>query len=156
MKKTTIFLLVLSVALTFAATINSAVAYLTSYAHAEGGHVVSLGYSTEIEEDVYSGAKHVVIRNNANSSFSVYVRARVFAVCDVSCAGEGWYDGEDGYWYYGGILKPGEETAELKVEFVAPQGEEHFNVIVVYESAPVQYENGDPYADWTLTYKESE
>lgn len=58
--------------------------------------------------------------------------------------------------YYGGtILEINQSASELqvKIENVPETAESagDFNVIVVYETAPVQYdEEGNPYADWSV------
>ena len=63
--------------------------------------------------------------------------------------------GSDGYYYYTPIVNAGETTTILKVLIGnvpedVKEGDE-FNVIVIYETTPVQYrEDGTPYADWSV------
>lgn len=62
--------------------------------------------------------------------------------------------------YYGGIiLEAGQSAAELLVRIgnvpESPEDARDFNVVVVYETTPVQYdEAGNPYADWSLRLEE--
>ena len=55
-----------------------------------------------------------------------------------------WSLGEDGYYYYDGIVNGGEVTEELQVRIEnVPEDitdPASFNVVVVYESTPVRYD----------------
>ena len=89
-----------------------------------------------------------------------YVRVKVFAGSTVglSCKGDGWSQGADGYWYYKDIVTPGASASTLVVSIIGPQDEdaETFNVVVVQECTPVLYdEDGKAYADWTLSLDEA-
>lgn len=167
-KKSSILLLALSIVLILATSINSAIAYFTSYVNATGGYVIHLG-GTSIREDLSDWTKKVVITNEPDGQ-PVYVRARAFAgdAYTLTYAGNGWSYGwldkektkGDGYYYYDEILYPGEETTELGIHIDnIPKSDEismseHFNVVVIYETSPVQYDGaGNPYADWNLTQR---
>lgn len=160
MKKKSIFLLALSIALILATSINSALAYFTTYVQAKGGYIIHLG-GTDIEEEFSNWTKRVVITNDPNGQ-PVYVRARAFAgnTYTLLYDGNGWKDGGDGYYYYDKILLAGVETSELSVRIddvltgdAVAEGD-HFNVIVIYETTPVQYDaNGKPYANWSNTQR---
>ena len=155
MKKKTIFLLALSVTLILIASINSAIAYFSTYAEGRGGYLFGLG-ETDIEESFSSWTKRVKISNSEDGQ-PVYIRARAFAGDEYSLlySGDGWTLGGDGYYYYDEILYGGERTPELLVrienvpyDMIPGDG---FNVVVVYESTKVIYdENGVPYADWNI------
>lgn len=134
------------------AGVQEAMAYFTTYVTAAGGHPVTLGYETEIEEDVEDMTKHIVIANTGESD--CYVRVKVFGGSQFPLTispGEGWSQGADGYWYYDEILPVGEKTSVLlaAIEEIPEDYEGTFNIIVVQECTPVLYdEDGSPYADW--------
>ena len=59
------------------------------------------------------------------------------------------------------ILDAGSSAQELRVEIQGVPEEvtdpESFNVVVVYETIPVQYDaDGNPYADWNLKLETEE
>lgn len=159
MKKKHIFLLALTIALILATSLNSALAYFTTYATARGGKVIELG-GTHIEEGFSNWTQRVVITNDADGQ-PVYVRAKAFAgsqyVLQYNDDSDRWSQSEssDGYWYYDRILDPGESTTELRIHIdgvpeKAVEGDS-FNVVVIYETTPVQYDdNGNPSSDWSL------
>lgn len=162
-----------ALALTAALTIESSMAYFTTYVSAEGGHVVNMGARTEISEKVSEMTKHITLRNTSDRG-DCYVRVKVFYgaginvdYVDVEKNGD-WYDGGDGYWYYRPILPAGQTTAQLDVSIDTtglekPEGlepgemtqyiKDKFNVVVVQECTPVIYdENGNPSANWETIY----
>ncbi len=136
------------------AKLPGAMAYFTSYVAASGGHPVTLGNSTEIEEEVTDMAKHITVANTGETD--CYVRVKVFGgsqfALDIS-GDSRWTQGEDGYWYYSEILAPGESSLELVAAVTVPQDHtEAFNIIVVSECTPALYEaDGTPYGDWERT-----
>lgn len=141
MKMKNIFLLALSIVLILATSMNSALAYFTTYAEAKGGYTIHLG-GTNIEEQFSNWTKHVTITSEPNSQ-PVYVRAKAFAggQYELSYGGKGWTQGDDGYYYYDEILRAGEATTELLIKIndvpeSAVEGD-HFNVIVIYETTSV-------------------
>lgn len=137
-----------------------ALAYFTNNASAEGGFVLSLEPKTDIHETYGGREKHVTI-SNADGSVPVYVRARAFSSLEVSYAGGGWEQADDGWLYYGSPLMPGDDTSELVATISFPTGRtetvtgadgsqtsqttadpragERHDVIVVYECVPVLY-----------------
>lgn len=146
---------------------GSALAYFTANTIAEGGAMVAVGTNTEIIEKFDSWTKHVTIKNNPEGG-AVYVRVQAFtdAEHDLIYEPEGlrddnWYNGNDGYWYYRGILAPGATTdTALDIKITNKSGEPNgdaFNVVVVYEQIPViygeggneQYRDTPHLADWT-------
>ena len=156
--------------------VNSALAYFTTYTTAEGGIPIHLGDRTEIEESFSNKIKHITITSEAGSE-PVYIRARAFCTrygySYQSVVDGAWTenpgdnhripDADKGqYWYYTSIVKGGESTSTLDVIIDIPsqtdpavpgqpalEDGDSFNVIVIYESTPVRYdENGNPYADW--------
>ena len=156
-----------------------AYAYFTDQSNATGGLVLG-SPSTDIKEYYGDKVKHVVIYNKEKST-PVFVRARVYAyeeyldsVAGVEKENSAWSGLQpDGWYYYHGVLDPGDETEELLVTIKFPTGKEivkpdgsvdyeeydqigaNFNVIVVYEAVPVQYgPDGEllapENADWKL------
>lgn len=147
-----------AIALIGGASVHSAMAYFTTYVTAKGGHPVTLGTQTSIEEEVEDMTKHIVISNTGESE--CYVRVKVFSGSQYTIQFSGAVDEEgnpywslnqeDGYWYYKDILAVGEETEELlaKIEF-PEEWKESFDIVVIQECTPVLYdESGTPYADW--------
>ena len=75
-KKTPWLLAAAALLLAGGAGAGQAMAYFTTYVTAAGGHPVTLGYETQIEEDVEDMTKHIVIANTGESA--CYVRVKVF------------------------------------------------------------------------------
>ena len=171
-----ICLSLLAAASVLAMGVNGALAYFTTYTTAEGGLPIHLGDRTEIVEDFSNKTKHITITSDADSE-PVYIRARAFCTrypfAYRSVVDGAWTrdpgnnhlipDADAGqYWYYTAIVNGGESTSTLDVIIEIPSKDDlaasgqpgledgdSFNVIVIYESTPVRYdENGDPYADW--------
>lgn len=152
--------ILLIAAVILAAGIGSAYAYFSDNTQANGVlRIKPMG--TDIIERVIKREKHITITNAADGA-EVFVRARAFSGddADLTYSGEGWFDGGDGWWYYGSggaltILKADSQTPELiaNVEKVLPVDADpgqSLNVIVVYEAARVLYDadNAAYYADW--------
>lgn len=166
MKKKSIFLFVLTIALIFATSVNSALAYFTTYAEAAGGYTLRLGGGyvipgggNDIEEEFSNWTKRVTITNDPDGQ-PVYVRAKALSGSKYSLRydGKGWTLIDDGYYYYDEILYGGEKTTELLITIENIPTDLHigddFNVVVIYETTPVAYDtNGIPYADWSSTLK---
>ncbi len=157
MKKRDIFLAVFAAVLVLAGSAGSAWAYFTTYVEARGMLTLEMGDETTIDEPKFeSWTKHIVVSSDKGSK-PVYVRARAFCGSEYKLVYTGsskWTPGSDGYYYYSDILNGGEKTEELlvKIENVPVEdvkdGSE-FNVVVIYETTPVLYdESGKPYADW--------
>lgn len=144
-----IFLTAAACLLAGGAASGRALAYFTDYAEASGSASVSLGFpNTEIEEEVSSWTKNVIIRNTGDCD--CYVRVAAYAGRELSFRWEGetgWAPGGGGYYYYGKPLAPGEASEPLLIGIEAPGTEdtEDFNVIVVSEHTQVLWgEDGEP------------
>lgn len=160
MKRIRIWLPVFAVAMLFLAGIKSSWAYFTTYTKAKGGYTIELGNETKITEEFDSWTKKVSISSKEGSQ-PVYIRVKAFCGSEYELvysddSGK-WTPGEDGYYYYSDIVNGGETTNILNVRIEnVPKGEEvkepdSFQVVVVYESTPVQYhEDGTPFADWSV------
>ena len=168
MKKKNVILALLAAGLVLTSSVGSAWAYFTTYVEAQGGVTISLGDETDVEETFSSWTKHVSITVDENSE-PVFLRARAFCSTYELYYGDSsnkWTPGEDGYYYYSdpsnlweqvkdedGNIK-GFKAEELLVQILDVPTEEidqkDFNVIVVYETVPVKYDDeGKPYADWS-------
>ncbi len=150
----------LTVGMVLASNAGNAWGYFTTNTNASGGYSLSLAEEVTTVDEEFNfedWIKNVTVTNTAGSD--MYVRARVFSGAQyadlLSYEGEGWGTvQEDGYFHYNAIVKAGESTLPLRVmvKGVAEGANvDSFNIAVVYETTPVQYDNnGDPYADWTL------
>ena len=159
--KKKICLTAIAAALLASLSIGTAMAYFTTYATAEGGVEIDLGFTeTEINESVVDGQKEIQLENIG--AYDCYVRLKALtgdAYIDSLVYSEPsnerkWTPGPDGYYYYSDIVKPGEMTTQLNVEFAFPSATDDtvpadFNVIIVQEHTPVLYDaEGNPCADW--------
>lgn len=155
MKRINMISAVLAVGLVCISSVHSANAYFTTYVTAKGGYEVSWKHQESIEERFENWSKYVKITSEAGS-VPVYVRVKAFAgsTYKLVYGGDGWtYNNADGYYYYDSALQGGGETGELRVgiENIPENLKDgmNFNVVVVYETIPVQY-GVDPWnADWT-------
>lgn len=172
--------LIIAVVLICGVSIKSAIAYFTTYCMAEGGLPIEFGTWTTITEepDVVSGKKVVSISNDAKSKQAIYVRVTAFAGAKFNPlsydGGDAWTSAADTvtgitWWYYNGVLQPGENTDSTKLTIESPQllTTEGFNegdkieIAVVYESMPVQVDaNGNQLtalqADWSKVVQKAE
>lgn len=181
MKKSRIWLAFLALALAVTTVLPGTWAYFTANARAGGGRTVRLQNETEIEESFSFGdwEKKVTI-TAAEGTQPVWVRARAYSAygLDYATEGTGWsLDQNDGWYYFNTPLanpvdadgKPVEPpqwtTTEADVLRVHVQvkdlepGEvpEDFDVVVVYETTPVTYnEQGEPQANWNMTVEPAE
>lgn len=128
-------------ALVLTANVGSANAYFTTYVEAQGGAVVHLGDETHIREDVDGWVKHLTVFNREGSD-PVYVRARAFcgSQYELTYAGNDWLAVDDGFYLYKGIVEGGQTTTELTITVEAGEKKNSFDVTVIYESIPVQYD----------------
>ena len=148
-----------ALALTAGLSVNSAMAYFTTYTTAAGDVTISLGSTVTIpEETVSDWTKHIVIKNTGD--YECYVRVKVFAGEKYQDGlqyqgSQKWSPGENDYYYYSDIVPAGGETEELQVKIDSKDSEEEFNFIVAQECTPVLYDNeGKPYADWNAKQEE--
>lgn len=149
-----------ALAMTAALTIQSSMAYFTTYVSAGGGVEVSLEVRTEIHEEVTNMTKHITIENVEDNDCFVRVRAFCGEQVDIEYknvdGGNDWYDGGDGYWYYRPVLKAHTTSSQLDVKINVPEGydKDNFNVVVVQECTPVIYNDGNPTAEWDTVYSD--
>ena len=102
LKKKTVWLTAVAVALAGSMTIHSAIAYFTTYATASGSHTISIGSKTDIVEEFDNWTKHIQIQNTGENE--CFVRVKVFCGSQftVQFSGEAgaWEERDsDGYWY---------------------------------------------------------
>lgn len=151
MKKSSVILAALAMVLVLGAGAGSAWAYFTTYVEAEGGYVVNLGDTTRIQEDVTYLHKAVTITSETTSQ-PVWIRVKAYyaegELTIESNTGK-WSKGEnDDWWYYADIVKAGETTDVLDITISVPKESsnekipvEDFDVVVIYESTPVEYDD---------------
>lgn len=128
-------------ALVLTVKVGSAGAYFTTYVEAQGGAVVHLGDETNIREEVSGWVKHLTVVNREDSD-PVYIRARAFcgSQYELTYTGGSWVAVDDGFYLYNGIVEGGQETEELTITVDAKEKENSFDVTVIYESIPAQYD----------------
>ena len=163
MKRKSLILAALALVLVLCVSIGPAWAYFTTYAPAQGGYVIKIGDDTTILEEYENWVKSITITSDADSE-PVWVRAQAFggSTYPLNVHGENWTGpDDDGWFYYANILNGGESTQDPLIieindvpvdEADGAEAGDNFNVVVVYESTPVQYDaNGDPFADWSIS-----
>lgn len=143
----------IAVMLIMSATMGSAWAYFTSYAKAKGGVTLKLGHEEQIDED-FDNWEKVIDLTSTDDSNPVYLRVKAFcAEYDVTYDNtQNWTKGAEDWMYYDKTLAPGKSLSEsgdqlkAKINNVPKSGDEGledgktFNVIIVYESMEVQYD----------------
>lgn len=175
MKRKSILLAAVAVLLVLGLRVSPIWSYFTDSSYANGGLPITVEPTTTVRERYGQQYKFVQITNTGKNP--VYVRARVYSSLPTNVTASAWSEGTGGWYYYGSeenptILNPSESTGSLDPEHIDdllgdenlfkvwidfPKPEEatdgmSYNVIVVYESVPVQYdEDGSPYADWNFT-----
>lgn len=165
MNKKRVFLTALALVLILSLSIGSALAYFYTSDDSVGENKLELGAKTTIKEDYSEGVKTITITNDESSKQAVFVRAKAYGT-PAPTYGTQWGAPVDGYYYYPGVLEPGQSTnpsLTVKVNFPGEPTPknigETFNVIVVYEAVPAMYkEDGTPYASsyadaWNQTIK---
>lgn len=154
-----IWLLLVAVVLVFSVSFGTTLAYFTTYAEAEGGHVLELGHFTRIREEFSQWTKHVTLTNTGDRD--CYVRLKAFCGSELKLeftneSGK-WSLGDDGYYYYSDIVPIGGETEPIDIKIDIPEGyTQDFNVVVVQECTLVLYDGDTPYADWSMIFDHSD
>ena len=161
-----------AVMLVMSAVMGSAWAYFTTYTKAKGGYVLHMGHEEHVEEGFENWNKKVSITITEDSK-PVYIRARGFCISDYQLiysdslvdaehepVNEKWVPADDGWVYYTDLYKPEKDDAGNikpadtlyvminnvpKSEMEGIRKGDEFNVIIVYETAEVQYDSkGNP------------
>ena len=146
--KTTLMLFAL--VLSLSVTVGATVAYFSDYEQASGGATLYLGGKTELTEGSDTDKKDVVITNTGKTD--MIVRVGIYGpdeMADPVMKGN-WTLGNDGMYYYGVVLKPGEDTgagnlvASMTFNWELEEGEEppdyYFEVTVVHEGSQAIYD----------------
>ncbi len=162
----------LAAVLVLGAAAGNSSSYFTTYVTANGSGTVHLrDVHVDVDDSWEGSAKNITVRNSGTPGKDgpCYVRAKAIQAStmetQITYSGVGWDDGGDGWYYYSGILQPGQAanplTANLSMppkpgEKPIPEGTE-FNVTVITECAKIFYDaNGDPipngpyYDGWNL------
>lgn len=161
MKKKSLILTALVLALALTVSVSGVWAYFTTYAEARGGLTIHLGSHQDFHEEFSEWTKRLSVTNTEGYD-DIYVRAKAFgpAQYPLEYEGENWTPGpeSEGYYYYLLPVPVGESTSVLNVRITGIPEDvddgESFNVVVIYESIPVPYdEDGNPIppleADWS-------
>jgi hypothetical protein len=156
----------IAVMLIMSATMGSAWAYFTSYAKAKGGVTLKLGHEEHIDEEFDNWEKVIDLTSTADSN-PVYLRMRAYsAEYPVTYENNANWTKDGDWMYYNNALQPGKKLSDSGDELLVqinnvPESDnpelkdgKTFNVIVVYESTEVQYdEQGNMIpataADWS-------
>ena len=140
-------ILFVTIGIILCSKIEEANAYFTTYVTAKGGYKVNWSHKESIEESFMAWNKYISITSD-EGSIPVYVRVKALAgsTYELLYSGADWeYCDEDGYYYYKKVLAGGSSTTSLciyidKIPVMADEGD-NFNVVVVYETIPVQYDD---------------
>ena len=144
-----IFALVLSLSVTVGATL----AYFSDYEEASGGATLQLGGKTELWEGEDTGKKDIQIENTGETY--MLVRVGIYGPDNMTMPKpqdpDGWFTGNDGFYYFGKALAPGDKTpagtlvAQITENWTLGPGEEppeyDYEVTVVHEGSQVLYNN---------------
>ncbi len=157
MKKRNWIIAALALVMVLGAAMPKALAYFTTYVRVKGGIPLKLESQTQIEEDVKGNHKDVVIYHDG--SVPCWVRATAFSPMGVELTyepGEGWYNGNDGYYYFDRMLSGKDNTTPLRVSITVPETkpESEMNIIVTYESTTSLDADGNPIWDNVAKYTE--
>ncbi len=141
--------------MTAALTVESSMAYFTTYVSAGGSNVVTLGSNTALDEDVSNMTKHITVVNPSEND--CFVRVKVYSGSEIPIEVRGdanWRRGDDDYWYYGPVLAAGASTTVLDAAIdAAGFDKDNFNVVVIQECTPVVYDDaGNETANWDMVY----
>ena len=154
MKNKRILLALLALALAATTVLPAAMAYFTTNARATGTRTLELGGRTTVEEKMEGWVKQLTVSADPDSQ-PMWVRARAYPdTTDIVVSGDGWEKQGDWYYFTTPLANPDTEgtqlsTSELQVKITPPtvvsgQTPDAFDVVVVYESAPVLYgEDGE-------------
>lgn len=146
MKRRNLILAVAAVCLLLCASVKTAMAYFSVSVRSEGHTEVKFSEHSEITEEFDSWTKQLTVTNEGDDNGQVYVRARGFAPEGMTLTyfGDNWTDGGDEYWYYSGYIGNNDSTTVLNVQIndvpADAKAGDSFNVVVVYETTPVQYD----------------
>lgn len=164
MKHRNVLLSLVAIILIACAVIKPAVAYFTDNTSADGAIPLYFGRWTQITEELTGLKKEVTISNTGGDhpelADPIWVRAKVyspggytdengdFQSYGLDIEGEGWSEGDTGYWYYDTPVPVGGSANILKVELTGLPGNAeqngeyvmtHVSVSVVYESTTAFY-----------------
>lgn len=133
---------------------SGALAYFSDYETAQGGVTLNLVKTLTIEEGTDPKEKNIVIKNTGGENDAdVVVRVSIYGPDGYMkiTVPDNWVDGDDGWYYYKGVLAPGQDTgtainakicnpdgSDLSKKQIAELGE-GFEVTVVQEAEIATY-----------------
>ena len=139
-------LAIFALALSLSVAVGSALAYFSDYEEASGGATLNLGGQTRLTEGENENEKDIVVTNTGKTD--MIVRVGIFGPDEMQAPvmkGD-WTLGGDGMYYYGKVLKPGEDTGEgnlvssMKFSWDGEEPDYDFEVTVVHEGSQAVYE----------------
>lgn len=151
-------IVVLSAVLCIAALSGTAFAYFTANVSASGGHELTLGYESHLEEKLDGLNKDISMQNTGQTD--IKVRVLIFysdwmnesgdvTVNTANAEGsDKWfrvenYDGDGEMWEYSDVLQPGDRTTSLIAAVTANKEIKDFDIIIVGQTNPVYYDESN-------------
>lgn len=140
--KSKTILLVITMMLVLSLTVGLTLAYFSDHTAAEGGSALVLGGSTEVREKTGENSKSVWIENTGETN--VVVRVAIYGPTGMEITANSNWEFKDGFYYYKGILKPGDTTPQgsLEAKVTVPGGDlgDEYQIVVIQECAQATYE----------------
>ena len=139
-------LMLFALVLCLSVTIGATVAYFSDYEQASGGATLNLGGKTELTEGEDTGKKDIVIKNTGKTNMIVRVGIYGPDEMDAPVMKGNWMQADDGMYYYGVVLKPGETTGEgnlvakMSFQWQGEAPDYYFEVTAVHEGSQAIYE----------------
>ena len=139
-------LLLFALVLSLSVTVGATVAYFSDYEQASGGATLYLGGKTEMTEGKDTGKKDIVIKNTGKTDMIVRVGIYGPGEMEAPAMKGNWIKGDDGMYYYGVVLKPGETTGEgnlvasMSFSWKGEAPDYYFEVTAVHEGSQAIYE----------------
>lgn len=141
-----ITLMLFALVLILSVTMGATLAYFSDYEQASGGATLYLGGKTELTEGEDTGEKNIVVTNTGKTN--MIVRVGIFGPDGMKAPTMkgNWIHADDGMYYYGVVLKPGEDTgknnlvASMSFKWEGDAPDYYLEVTVVHEGSQAIYE----------------
>ena len=139
-------MMLFALVLILSVTIGTTVAYFSDYEQASGGATLNLGGKTELTEGEDTSKKDIVIKNTGKTNMIVRVGIYGPGEMEAPVMKGNWMQAGDGMYYYGVVLKPGENTgagnlvASMSFKWEGEAPDYYFEVTAVHEGSQAIYE----------------
>lgn len=134
-------LLVIAAVLVLSLSVGFASAYFSDHETANGFATIKLGGQSEIIEDWPDGDKSVSIKNIGETE--IVVRVAIYGPDDMDISATGNWVPYKGYYYYNGVLQPGESTPVktliASVKDITDDLGDNFDIVVMQECKQAPY-----------------